>query len=180
LDGYTVYKDSLSGFPVDSFHIVGTVSGDSNSFLDLSWTPSQIYYYRVAAFDTTGHTSAGSPELMVIATTVRKIEEEQSGILPTTYALYQNFPNPFNMSTNITFYLPDTGPQPAKVELKIFNILGGLVRTLVDESLSPGKYLITWDGRGKSGETLSSGVYLYQLELRGEWVTEAVKMTLVK
>ena len=73
---------------------------------------------------------------------------------PETFQLYQNFPNPFNPSTKIRFRIADYG----WVTLKVFDVLGREVATLVNEEMSPGRYERTFNARG-----LASGVYLYQL-----------------
>jgi hypothetical protein len=75
--------------------------------------------------------------------------------LPIEYTLNQNYPNPFNPSTSIEFNLPKSG----KVSLKIFNILGEEVTTLVSDRLSAGSYSYEWDA-----SNLASGVYLYRLQ----------------
>jgi hypothetical protein len=80
---------------------------------------------------------------------------EDDNILPTDIILYQNYPNPFNPSTNISFYLP----QASFVKLKVINILGETVETLISEELSSGTHSRFFDGRN-----LASGVYLVVLE----------------
>jgi hypothetical protein len=92
---------------------------------------------------------------------VVSIEKQLSGMLPKSYSLKQNYPNPFNPSTTIEFALTNSG----FVTLKIFNILGEEVATLVKERLGAGKYKYKWDATG-----LSSGVYLYQLQTEGGYV----------
>ena len=95
---------------------------------------------------------------VIITVTTGVSPSEQPG-LPTSFALYQNFPNPFNPETEIRFDLPQSGP----VELRIYNTLGQLTRTLVNESQTAGSHLITWDGRNDIGESVATGVYIYQL-----------------
>ncbi len=85
------------------------------------------------------------------------------------FRLKQNYPNPFNPSTTIEFDLPKT----SKVTLKIFNILGEEVATLVSERLSAGSYSYEWDA-----PNLASGVYLYRLQA-GDYI-ETRKMVLMK
>jgi hypothetical protein len=75
--------------------------------------------------------------------------------IPSGYHLSQNYPNPFNPSTTIEFDLPKT----SEVTLKIYNILGEEVTTLLSTSLLSGSYKYEWDASG-----LASGVYLYRLE----------------
>ncbi len=77
----------------------------------------------------------------------------------TSFALLQNYPNPGNPSTHITFTLP----QKAHVTLEIYNLLGQRVRTLVEGVKDAGSHRVVWDGRDEFGKTLPSGVYLYRL-----------------
>jgi len=83
------------------------------------------------------------------------IEKEESDYLPTVFSLKQNYPNPFNPSTTIEFSIPRT----ETVKLKIYNLLGQEVTTLVSDKLTPGEYKYTWDA-----SKLASGVYFYKLE----------------
>jgi len=92
-----------------------------------------------------------------------------SEVTPKSYELKQNYSNPFNPTTTIEFALPQTG----YVTLKIFNILGEEVATLVLEKLAAGSYKYRWDASG-----LASGIYLYRLESGG--FTETKKMILLK
>ncbi len=89
--------------------------------------------------------------------------------LPTEFSLSQNFPNPFNPITVISFALPEA----SEVKLEIYNIVGQKVATLVDGQLEAGEHIVRWDGRD-----VASGVYLYRLEV-GEFV-ETKKMILLK
>ncbi|MEJ2536512.1 MAG: T9SS type A sorting domain-containing protein, partial [Calditrichia bacterium] len=89
--------------------------------------------------------------------------------LPHTFQLFQNYPNPFNPTTTIAFDLPKT----SNVLLKIFNILGEEVTTLVSARLFTGSYTYKWDATN-----LASGVYLYRLEA-GDYI-ETKKMILMK
>ena len=89
--------------------------------------------------------------------------------LPTEYRLEQNYPNPFNPSTTITFVLPEKG----WVHLKIFNIRGREVVTLVNRQFAPGRYRIVWDATGKA-----SGIYFYRIHVNG--FTAMKKMLLEK
>ena len=80
--------------------------------------------------------------------------------VPTVPALHQNYPNPFNPATNIRFDLVGEGP----VALKIYNVRGQAVRTLVDERRPAGFWSVEWDGVNNNGQPVGSGVYLYRLE----------------
>jgi hypothetical protein len=80
------------------------------------------------------------------------VEDVQT--LPTVYALEQNYPNPFNPATVITYALPKQSP----VTLKIYDVVGRVVATLIDETQQPGTYRLRFDASG-----LASGVYLYRM-----------------
>ncbi|HXF49386.1 MAG TPA: FlgD immunoglobulin-like domain containing protein [Verrucomicrobiae bacterium] len=94
--------------------------------------------------------------------------------LPVSFELGQNYPNPFNPTTTIQYALPE----PAQVELKIFNMLGQAVRTLVNEEKGAGYYQVVWDGKDQTGQAVSSGIYLYQIKAAD--FVETKKMQLVK
>jgi hypothetical protein len=94
--------------------------------------------------------------------------------LPITFELGQNYPNPFNPTTTIEYALPE----PARVELKILNILGQSVRTLVDEEKGAGYHQALWDGKDERGRSVSNGIYLYQIKA-GDFV-KTMKMSFIK
>ena len=118
-------------------------------------------------------------------TTEEVIEEEKTGpeaqLLsepspPVTFSLSQNYPNPFNPSTTISFTVPEK--QTGTTSLRIYDIRGRMVRTLVDEDLASGNYSVHWRGRDERGESVSSGVYLYKLIQGGKVLMR--KMTVVR
>jgi hypothetical protein len=83
---------------------------------------------------------------------------EQMEVIPNRYALYQNFPNPFNPVTTIRYSLPGEG----QVTLKIYDILGREVVVLLDKAEKQAGYHVeVWDGRNSNGQKVASGVYLY-------------------
>ena len=86
------------------------------------------------------------------------VDERGKGGIPTEFALLQNYPNPFNPSTTIRYEIP----APSHVTLKIFDLLGREVATLVDEPKAAGAYHIVWYGNGINGQA-PTGVYLYRL-----------------
>jgi hypothetical protein len=78
---------------------------------------------------------------------------------PTEFALLQNFPNPFNPETTIAYNLAETGD----VSLQIYNVVGQVVRTLVAERQSAGRYQVRWNGADDRGVPVSSGIYFYKI-----------------
>jgi len=108
-------------------------------------------------------------------------EGDTFGLSPKTYHLYQNYPNPFNPSTDISFTI--YGSQflvhsPIHTTLKVYNILGQLVKTLVNEEKAPGSYNMIWDGKDEDGNQVASGIYFYQLRIKDYCDTK--KMILAK
>ncbi|MEE9271374.1 MAG: CHRD domain-containing protein [Candidatus Krumholzibacteria bacterium] len=92
-----------------------------------------------------------------------------------TASLTQNYPNPFNPNTTIRYALTE----PGRVRLRIYDVQGRLVRTLVDEIGSPGPgQTVVWDGTNDSGQAVSSGIYFYRLTTTGFTATK--KMVLLK
>jgi len=99
---------------------------------------------------------------------------KSSGNLPSEYALNQNFPNPFNPNTEISYAIPEG----SLVKLEIFNIMGRKVIALVNEYQEAGNYVIAWNGRDEDGIHVSSGVYFYRITA-GDFV-KTRKMVLMK
>ncbi|MGH8005216.1 MAG: T9SS type A sorting domain-containing protein, partial [Limisphaerales bacterium] len=96
------------------------------------------------------------------------------GNRPIRFGLNQNYPNPFNPQTAIAFSLPKS----SEVRLEVFDLLGRSVVTLKEGSMAAGTHTVVWDGRDRSGQTVSSGVYLYRLKV-GSFV-ETKKMLFLK
>jgi hypothetical protein len=102
------------------------------------------------------------------------IEEEPNPTQPNSFLLFQNYPNPFNPSTVISYKLPVSG----MVTLKVYDILGRVVATLVNEEKPAGSYEVEFIVAQDSSPDIASGVYFYQLKA-GDFV-ESKKMILMK
>ena len=87
--------------------------------------------------------------------------EDTRFVVPSDYVLSANYPNPFNPSTSFTFTLP----LDKRISIKIYDVMGRLVATLVDDELyAAGTHQATWDGTSMAGIQVASGTYLYTLE----------------
>ncbi len=93
---------------------------------------------------------------------------------PTDFQLSQNYPNPFNPTTTIAFSVPQT----EKVTLKVYNLMGAEIKTLVDGVVSVGSHSVVWDGTDNFGQKVTSGLYLYTLQIGNQHI--AKRMVLVK
>ena len=94
--------------------------------------------------------------------------------MPTAFRLVQNAPNPFNPKTTVAYEVP----QSSEVTIRVYDVTGKLVSTLVDGTVEPGRYAATWDGRNNSGEAVGSGVYFCTMETPTYHAT--TKMVLMK
>ncbi len=180
--GDTTWGFNRNGVPCDSFHniirdplFVDTANfdfhllanspcidaGDPNSPVDPDSTIADIgafYYPHTPTF----------------------VKDDDRNI-PQRFALSQNYPNPFNPITTVPYTVSGSRVivhGPIHSTLKVYNILGQLVRTLVDEEKIPGNYEIIWDGKDDSGKEVGSGIYFYQL--RTKEYTDIKKMVLLR
>lgn len=102
------------------------------------------------------------------------LDSDNDQITPAT-VLKNNYPNPFNPETTISFYLSDSS---AKTELCIYDLKGKKLLTLISDNLSAGEHSVTWDGKDSTGKNVSSGIYLYRLT-QGNFISTK-KMILMK
>ncbi|HSW55019.1 MAG TPA: T9SS type A sorting domain-containing protein [Ignavibacteriaceae bacterium] len=160
--GFEIERASFLTTPVQGWEMIGFVANQGNptslveySFTDLTAHSFPVVKYRLKSIDNDG--SFQYSDIIEINT------------LPLSYELSQNYPNPFNPSTTINFELPIAG----HVTLKIFNILGNEIATLVNATKTAGRHEINFDAAG-----LASGVYVYHIAV-GDF-SETKKMLLVR
>ncbi|MFI5252975.1 MAG: T9SS type A sorting domain-containing protein [Bacteroidota bacterium] len=145
---FAIYRTPNVGLrlpPISPPQRIGTTTG--TSFVDHPGTSAQYLYY-ITAVDFSGNESKPSAMLDPVTGVT-----DTKG-LPATFALHQNYPNPFNPVTNIQYELPST----AFVTLKIYNILGEEITTLVNGDIGAGVHYVSWNANA-----FSSGVYQYRL-----------------
>jgi flagellar hook assembly protein FlgD len=105
---------------------------------------------------------------------VTGIKQDLSLNIPKEYRLNQNYPNPFNPSTTISFDLPEA----ARVEIKIYDILGRLIRSFEFNSLPAGIHEVVWNGKDRNNINAPSGIYIYQARLNEHKISK--QMLLLK
>jgi hypothetical protein len=152
---YAVYKGSTPGFVPGPGNLIG--SPTDTLLVDSSFDGNVSNYYKISAWDIHENESPFtllSPEDVIgVGTTPPR----------QTAVLHQSFPNPFRATTTIGFSLAE----PGRVVLRIYDLAGRPVRTLVDGDLTARYHAITWDGADGQGRPAPSGIYLYRLEKEG-------------
>ena len=152
----------------ESFSSSVTYEMVDTTFTDVEYEMNQTYYYRLTAFDHSGNQSAFSD---VVEAALLSAEDE---LVPAEFALHQNYPNPFNPTTQIKFDLAEDG----LVTIKIFDVMGRELRTLVNSMKTAGYHSIKWDATNDLGEGVSAGMYIYMIQA-GDFVSTK-KMVLLK
>lgn len=149
--------------------IVGNGTTDAFAayrFEDADVSGLEKVYYKLQQIDLDGNRTLSDPIEVVIDR--RRIGR------PVKYALAQNFPNPFNPETTISYSVA----VPTQIKLAIYNVMGQEIRTLVNAEQASGKYQVVWNGRDEFGREVSSGIYLYRF-VAGEFV-DTRKMLILK
>ncbi|MFC1725383.1 T9SS type A sorting domain-containing protein [candidate division KSB1 bacterium] len=151
--------------------------GDAVSIIPQSTDRYDMRFVDPQGFTVTesGVVALSAPGLLVafIPANSDSIDTENKEF-PESVDLIQNYPNPFNLETTIKYALP----KGHDVSLKIYNILGQEVRTLIKERIQAGYHSIIWDGRNEDGVRVNSGVYLYKITIGA--FTETKRMILLK
>ena len=154
---------------------------DSLIFVEMTGTGSQwegtfsppengIYNIRISGSDIDGNTGVDYYQFEYISTDIRNNE-----LLSDNSEFLMNYPNPFNELTVISYSLKVNG----RVSLKIYDMTGHEVLTLVNENQTKGKHSVVWDGRDDSGNPVSNGIYFYRMKY-GNKYTGLKKIILMK
>jgi outer membrane protein assembly factor BamB len=138
---------------------------------------SEEYWYDPIFAEHTMFIQTISGGLKAFRKAATSVEIFEAAEPPKVIRLLQNYPNPFNPSTDIRYQIPDVG-LPVHTTLRVYNILGQEVRTLVDKVQEAGYFNVTWDGKDNLGKNVTSGIYMYRLQA-GD-VTETREMILLK
>ncbi len=147
LDRYVIYRDAASSLPLGPTHVIAEVSHPATS-LELAQTGGS---YFVVAVDVDGYGS-GYPVPAVVSTAADDA--------PRVLALASIAPNPFNPRTEIRFEVPRT----SDVRLRIHDLRGRVVRTLIDGAFDAGVHTVSWEGRSDDGAIVAAGVYFVRIE----------------
>ncbi|MGB5105601.1 MAG: C25 family cysteine peptidase [Candidatus Zixiibacteriota bacterium] len=126
--------------------------------------------FSVTAYKS-GHTTATAP---LVPEITLDADDETGNSLPQEFALYQNFPNPFNPATTIQFDVPAA----SEVVIEIYNVVGQLIKTSYNGFVGAGSHEVAWNGANEAGQPVSSGVYFARM-ISDNYV-QTIKMSLLK
>ncbi len=174
-----IYVLSISGVPIDSFYVDQNEGSGVWKTIGRSFLPSNVPI-EMRVMDSGENTPGAVLRADAVKfSLVKEITEAKNlAELPKEFLLHQNYPNPFNPSTTIKYQIPKAG----LVRLKVYDILGREIATLVDEFQSAGEHTVLFSSDNKqqteSRNQLSSGIYFYRIST-GTFVA-VKKMILLK
>ncbi len=161
LAGFNLHRSETNNSDYKQLNEFPITGSGSFQYIDIQFDPGKTYYYKLEELCTNGkrkfHTEIS-------------IESPQ----PQNYALFSNYPNPFNMRTIFRFQIPDA----SHVTISVYNILGRKIKTIVDERKESGLYSAVWDGFDDEGAPVVSGLYFYQM-VAGDF-QQTRKLTVVR
>ncbi len=192
-DYYTAYLQFWNGSVLkDGDYGTVEVSGNMTDWTQ-KYTISGSNFGEIVTFDVTEYKETGVyirfliqtnesdvsqgwfiDDMQLLVDTLIVLSNKDIVHLPMDYNLYQNFPNPFNPVTRIHYDVP----VESQINIEIYDLLGRRVKTLFNNTRTPGRYSIIWNGKDKFGKSVSAGVYFYQLQTTNYVQTR--KMVLLK
>jgi PKD repeat protein len=146
---YNIYRSENENFTIEGATILSSES--NNAFLDENVETDRTYYYKVTAIDFHGNESDAS---LVASIQVAIVD------IPDNFELAQNYPNPFNPTTTISYALSEV----SDVTLMISSLTGRRIRSWNFAGQQAGWHEVMWDGKDISGNTISTGIYIYTLK----------------
>jgi hypothetical protein len=161
--GYRVYRRLNAG----DFELYAEVI--QNSFAE---TLSDLGTYKF--YITSLYANGESTESNIIGFSYPNTSNLDPNQIPLITKLYNNYPNPFNPTTNIAFSIKTQG----NVKLSVYNLKGQLVKTLANTSMAAGQHSVVWNGTDNNNRSVGSGIYLYRLETKD--YTQTRKAMLMK
>jgi hypothetical protein len=160
LAGYKVYRDSLA--------ITGVIETTQYTDTNISLNNTYRYFVTAVYVNPDGESIPSNEEI------INYVSENDLTITPTITKLNNNYPNPFNPETTISFSLKEA----SNVQIEIFDIKGRKVKTLINKEYNHGNHTITWNAKDDKGKELSSGMYFYRMKTNTK--IETKKMLLIK
>jgi subtilisin family serine protease len=161
--GFDVEKSTDNRNYIKIAHITGygTTSSEKNYYFYDNQTNTGVYYYRLKKIDYGGFFEYSDPIKVTVGA-------------PESFSISQNYPNPFNTITTIEYQIPEE----SSVEIKIYDVLGKEIKTLINEKKQVGFYEVAWDGKNENRISVSSGTYF--LRFKAGKFSELKKITILK
>ncbi|MCU0644055.1 MAG: Ig-like domain-containing protein, partial [bacterium] len=161
--GFNIFRRSASEKEYEQINgnLIKADGTKKYRYIDRSVTVGETYFFKLEDVSLTGEKTQHDAITLFVTK-------------PDEYRLYQNYPNPFNPKTHIDYQLPE----PSRVTIRIFNIIGQEVRTLVDEMKTVGYHSVMWNGLDNFGTPATSGIYYYRMETNS--FIEVKKMVLLR
>ncbi|MBI4811065.1 MAG: choice-of-anchor D domain-containing protein [Ignavibacteriales bacterium] len=168
VDSFFIHNDGETDLVIDSMRTTSstfevnpvalTVAPNDSELVYVSASPK--FYQSESAYIIFIDNSVKSPDSMVVE--LSELTDVREEAIPTEYSIKQNYPNPFNPTTTIRYSLPFS----SNVTIKVFNIIGQEVITLIDGIESSGYKAAIWNGNDQNGNQVPSGTYLYRIEAK--------------
>jgi len=166
----------LNCFPPNVEEVDGELEANGHEELDITFMTDENAGTGCVDVTVTNLDNTSEKQVLTFCATAGTTSRSS---LPSagSMSLAQNYPNPFSAgnsgTTKISYFLPSSTP----VTLKVYNLLGREIRTLVNETRSAGKSTAIWDGRNNSGRSVPPGVYLYKLTTNRQTITRRMLFT---
>jgi len=142
--------------------ILGLADADELNF-EFKWSDNMQETGNIMDFYINGDAAPGGRFNFIYQTEDITGLKQNPGELPKKFALQQNYPNPFNAKTEIRYHLPETG----HTSIEIYNVVGQKIKTMVNKSQVAGSHAVCWNAADDQSESVSSGIYFYQLKATG-------------
>jgi choice-of-anchor B domain-containing protein len=147
----------------------GSIAGVGSQTITLTFNTNSLETgsYSALLIINTNDPNQAERMLPVKLQVTPSVGVEEEPVVPSEFALRQNQPNPFYADTHIGYALPG----PADVELKIYDVQGRFITTLISGQQAPGRHTVHWNGRDQRGALVANGVYFYVMKAGGRQIT---------
>ena len=161
---------------IDCIDLTGIDFGLCDMVLGIGWVNDNCVYVSGCDWvaDSVDYTDAFFNSMDDCIETCVLVSNDESNQLPTAFSLYNNYPNPFNPMTTIRYNLPDD----ALVNITIYDMMGRVVKTLINDQQNAGYRSLQWNATNDAGSPVSAGIYLYMIQ--AEKFRQTKKMILLK
>jgi hypothetical protein len=156
---------------------------EGSPWIPINWTGWQLVIFDLAVDPVIGWVNGNGvldgpmvslDSFQILKAEATDVQPQSMGEVPGRYSLAQNYPNPFNAQTQIRFTVGEAG----HISLRVYNVMGQLVKTLVDGEMDTGEHRVIWNGTDEGNRALASGIYFCRMQA-GEY-TESIKMTFLR